>query len=86
MRITKKVAPKSACYYNGQMKKMVCGWFFRLIDPVCGTRSEVTTLYVSRVPNVLSDDAAPVILGFRLWPRRNGGELTSQSSPSFNLD
>ena len=37
---------------------MVCGWFFRLIDPVCGTRSEVTTLYVSRVPNVLSDDAA----------------------------
>ena len=40
-------------------KKMVCGWFFRLIDPVCGTRSEVTTLYVSRVPNVLSDDAAP---------------------------
>ena len=68
---------------------MVCGWFFRLIDSVCGTRSEVTTLYVSRVPNVLSDDAAPVILGFR-WrlrrPRRNGGELTSQSSPSFNLD
>ena len=64
---------------------MVCGWFFRLIDPVCGTRSEVTTLYVSRVPNVLSDDAAPVILGFR-WLRRNGGELMSQSSPSFNLD
>ena len=37
---------------------MVCGWFFRQIDPVYGTRSEVTTLYVSRVPNVLSDDAA----------------------------
>ena len=65
---------------------MVCGWFFWLIDPVCGTRSEVTTLYVSRVPNVLSDDAAPVILGFRWRRRRNGGELTSQSSPSFNLD
>ena len=52
---------------------MVCGWFFRLIDPVCGTRSEVTTLYVSRVPNVLSDDATPVILGFRRLRRNSDG-------------